>query len=278
MGRSGSSGTDYYSSGYYDEVPEHAAIIAPFALDRYEVTVSRFRQFVNSYDVWRSSHPAVGEGAHASAPNTGWGQSWTPIGDNLPLTAEALKARISCDLPQQNWTSVTGTDVTETYPMTCADWYLAFAFCIWDGGRLPTESEWEYAAAGGSQNRLYPWGTEPPNAKRANFGGSNNSPKVIVGSKLGTGGESYFGHADLAGSIFEWVYDYYSASTYGTTLNPNTCNNCVNNTPATTPTRVTRGGGWSYTDSNDFRNARRNGFPPYLNTSLLGFRCARSVN
>ncbi|HEY3493378.1 MAG TPA: SUMF1/EgtB/PvdO family nonheme iron enzyme [Polyangiaceae bacterium] len=46
-------------------------------------------------------------------------------------------------------------------PKGCIDWYSAFLFCVWDGGRLPTESEWEYAAVGGANESLYAWGDEP---------------------------------------------------------------------------------------------------------------------
>lgn len=275
MGRSEvSSGSDYYPGIDVSETPEHSAQIAPFALDRYEVVVGRFRQFVQDYDVWRRSHPAIGEGSNPSASNTGWGQSWTLAASDLPATAVELEASIACDSMTQTWTSSIGSDLSEAFPINCVNWYVASAFCIWDLGRLPTEAEWEYAAAGGSQNRLYPWGKVAPNANLANFLGSDNSAKVLAGSKLTTGGAGYFGHADLAGSSSEWVFDWYAAGTYGTTGSPIPCNDCANATAGAA--RVIRGGGWSYSQD-ELRSARRNGFPPSLRDDLFGFRCARPV-
>ena len=46
--------------------------------------------------------------------------------------------------------------------MNCVNWFEAYAFCIWDGGFLPSDTEWEYAAAGGSLQREYPWGSTAP--------------------------------------------------------------------------------------------------------------------
>ena len=60
------------------------------------------------------------------------------------------------------WTDAPGDN--EQLPMNCVGFYEAFAFCLWDGGRLPTEAEWESVAAGGEENRLYPWGSTAPGA------------------------------------------------------------------------------------------------------------------
>jgi formylglycine-generating enzyme len=275
MGRSEvEAGADYYPGGDTSETPEHNATITPFALDKYEVAVSRFRQFVGNYNAWHSTHPVIGEGGNPKASNTGWGQSWTIAASNLPASATELEASIACDPANQTWSNEIGTGASEAFPINCVDWYLAFAFCIWDGGRLPTEAEWEYAAAGGSQNRLYPWGQAPPNSNLASFGGSDNSPKVLVGSKLATGGASYFGHADLAGSSSEWVFDWWAAGTYGTTGSPIPCNDCAHSTQGSA--RGIRGGGWSYA-GNELRSALRNGFPPSMRDDLVGFRCVRPV-
>jgi formylglycine-generating enzyme required for sulfatase activity len=63
------------------------------------------------------------------------------------------------------WTKRAGQN--ENLPINCVTWHEAYAFCIWDGGFLPSGTEWEYAAVGGSQQRYYPWGSLVlPPAKR----------------------------------------------------------------------------------------------------------------
>jgi formylglycine-generating enzyme len=261
--------------------------VAPFFLDKFEVTVGRFRAFVEAYD---EAKPAEGAGAHPLIPQSGWSSLyWDRY---LPASKSDLIAWIHCQndlsLPPSDiicsscqcgstedltWTDEPGPN--ETFPVNFVSWYMAFAFCAWDGGRLPTEAEWEFAAAGGDESRVYPWGPHPPSEERANFHARSDrpmSPFVAVGSTpLGDG---RWEHNDLAGSVWEWVLDYSSDSL------PSTCDNCANLAPYEKDEyvwRVIRGGGWN-SWANELRIAFRAGtdtpgMPPQL--SGPGFRCAR---
>lgn len=268
MGRS-TNGTDAYTpSPVADEQPEHPATVATFSLDTFEVTVGRFRLFVNTFD---GTPPAVGAGAHPLIPNSGWQSGWP-----LPATKAALMSSVKCDPQFQTWTDTPGDN--ERYAIDCVTWYVAFAFCAWDGGRLPTEAEWEYAAAGGSDNRLYPWGwadpSLPANAALANSVYSDNSPFVAVGSH--PSGNGKWGHRDLGGGMDEWTLDGYAQGWYAAS-GGNPCDNCAN--LVQNGLRVARGG--SFLDDVGFTNhmsaASRDASGDTGTTSNVGFRCARDL-
>jgi len=264
----GQGNADAYTDGKYDdEKPEHDVTVSDFKIDTYEVTVGRFRQFAKAYP---GSKPAVGAGAHALIEGSGWVSAWD---DELPATQKELTDFKTCDFNIRTWTYDEGTQ--ETYPINCVSWYVAFAFCAWDGGRLPTEAEWEYAAAGGSENRLYPWGEEAPSANPAlaNCSESEHSTHVPVGSHpLGAG---LWGHLDLGGGLVEWVLDGYDESWYSGA--GSSCNNCAN-LDSTPEHRVVRGGSYNhlYLDSY-LRAASRGAREPSTDADVsVGFRCARS--
>jgi formylglycine-generating enzyme required for sulfatase activity len=273
MGRSVQTGaSDYFASGASGELPEHSATVDPYLLDKYEVTVGRFRQFVLAYSDWHTiaRNPKTDAGAHPKVANSGWASTWTATDKDLPADPDALKLALHCDASYATWSDVPGTG--EVYPINCVTFYVAFAFCIWDGGRLPSEAEWEYAASGGERNQLYPWGADAPDATRANYV-TNGTPRFAVGS-LGARSAGYFGHLDLAGSVSEWVLDWYAAGYYGTAANPVNCSNCVNTTPAVD--RVVRGGD-ALGSANNLRSAYRGVRAPATISIESGFRCARSL-
>lgn len=275
MGRSLVPGASDYTEvtmGDNQELPEHEAEVATYALDKYEVTVSRFRNFVSDYQDWHTvkKNPVAGGGAYRLIPGTGWGESWDPQPTDLPASTALLKKDLTCSA-SATWTDDVGDH--ETAPINCVDWYLAFAFCIWDGGRLATDAEWEYASAGGSNNRMRPWGSAPSDESRANYAtyaGNFGDPLLPVGSK--PNGAGCYGQLDLAGSMYEWVFDWFSMDYYGTPAQPTACHNCANTTPNTN--RVVRGGGWRSRD-NSHRAANRYWMEATHTDEEFGFRCAR---
>jgi formylglycine-generating enzyme len=261
MGRG--AGTDAYG-GRANELPEHSATVAPFSLDKYEVTVGRLKVFLADFDRWRQAgNPTLNAGAN---PNlTGAASGW-PSDASLRTNAADLAGALRCATDEQ--TIDAGNDA---FPANCITYYESFAFCIWDGGRLPTEAEWELAAAGGEENRLYPWGAAAADSTHANFTGCAGcaaSPKVVVGSY--PAGVGRWGHLDLAGSMWEWVIDWYQSDWYSS--GGATCNNCANLTTQTY--RVIKGSSWS-DPASDIRAAFRGYTYSTTHYQYRGVRCAR---
>jgi formylglycine-generating enzyme len=248
--------------------------ISPFRLDKYEVTVGRFRAFVNAGMGTQESPPIAGAGARANIAGSGWNPSWTGI---LEPNALALRAALKCDSTFRIWTDTPAGN--ERRPMNCLTWYEAMAFCIWDGGYLPTEAEWNYVATGGDQQRAYPWSQpagdltindsfasyhDGTNCVGDGVAGCATTDLVPVGSK--PAGDSRWGASDLAGNVWEWMLDWsgdYAAD----------CADCANLDLSSS--RVIRGGSFFVSES-DARASSRNSFAPASRVSI-GARCARAL-
>jgi formylglycine-generating enzyme required for sulfatase activity len=181
------------------------AQLASFSLDAFEVTVGRFRRFVNAFP---SSKPGEGTGENPNnAQDKGWNRAWN---EYLRDTKEDFLASLSSSercSDSQTWTN--DVDANESMPMNCVTWYEALAFCIWDGGRLPTQAEWNYAAAGGSEQRQYPWGTtsDTVDSTYAIFASADNpaAGPAPVGTR--PKGRGKWLQYDLAGNLAEWAWD-----------------------------------------------------------------------
>jgi formylglycine-generating enzyme required for sulfatase activity len=258
------------------------ATVSTFQLDRFEVTVARFRRFMAA--VIAGWVPPKGSGIHthlndgkgvedAQQPGkyeTGWDPAW-----NVDLYTNAAA-----------WEEVTFTSSSaipsppqrEDMPIGGPSWAQAYAFCIWDGGFLPTEAEWNYAAAGGNEQRAYPW-SDPPTSttidcQHAAYQGPNcelGADIVPVGSTSPLG-DGRWGHAELAGNRGEWTLDWLA-------IYVSPCHDCARLEPTIegelpiSPSRVYRG---MYGDeASMLSSARMADAQLGAFSSLFGIRCAR---
>ncbi len=164
------------------------------------------------------------------------------------------------------------------YPVTYVRQSFAVTYCLWlaqDTGQpvgLPTEAQWEKAADWDPVTqvaRIYPWGNKPPADNLLQYRGSLITGLRPAGSH--PDGASAYGALDMAGSVWEWVSDWYADDYYqrsGLPVDPTG--------PASGTRRVTRGGGWFDTDLL-VQSSVRNWALPTAAGDDLGFRCAVNV-
>jgi formylglycine-generating enzyme required for sulfatase activity len=260
------------------------ATVSGFRLDKYLVTVGRFRQFVNG---GAGHFPAAGSGKHThlnggqglanSGAGGGYEPGWDATNWNNTTDIAPTNANLASCAPYSTWTNTAGTQ--ENLPINCVNWYEAAAFCIWDGGFLPSEAEWEYAAAGGSQELEYPWGnvdvgTACPgagceyaiyNCDYPNGSGSCTGVANIAPVGYASQGVARWGQLDMAGEVYEWNLDWYA--------NYTTCTDCADTTVASS--RLVRGGGFGSNALGLLPPYRNNGAPA-TRSNALGFRCSRT--
>ena len=266
--------------GVYATDAGNFAFLSAFELDDYEITVARFRAFVHARDendgglagMGTQMHPPdVGSGASGiSSGFTGWQSEFTT---HLAPSTAALETALACD-PTANYSPDPGHN--DDRPMNCLSFYDALAFCIWDGGRLPTDAEWNYAAAGGDEQRVFPWSVPASDttfddqhaAWRCIPVPAGGCLEALVRPGLLSAGRGKWGQYDLSGNVTEWTLDPFCD--FGA------CTNCVDTCPANTTARALRseplGGS---TSASGFVVSARNPGDPTARYPDTGARCAR---
>ena len=188
---------DYFYSAHGDPTPIKVRV-APFELDKYEVTVGRFVAWA------KAGSPLPAEGSVLQRDLRGIPIVWSRHASLAAQRGDRLAGWARYD----TWSAH-----AYTAPKNNINWFTAAAFCHWDGGRLPTEHEWQYAAVGGDEQRDHPWGNASPSSERAVYNCNGDGHQscsladfLAVGSK--PKGAGRWGHLDLAGSVFEWTVSY----------------------------------------------------------------------
>jgi formylglycine-generating enzyme required for sulfatase activity len=151
-------------------------------------------------------------------------------------------------------------------PVVAVSWIDAVRYCEWFSSvsgrrfRLPTEAEWEFAARGGAEGKLYPWGDDMADATRR-----LNGPEVVA--RRAPNG---YGLYDICENVHEWCSDWYGADYYSVSPDRNPRG------PETGSRRVSRGGSWRH-QIKISRCAARSSIPPEFRYTDYGFRIAYGV-
>lgn len=238
--------------------PSHNVTLAPYCMDRHEVTVDDYKR---CSDTGKCRRP----------PTT---VDWPGIKPEQEKLYSPL---------------CTGGDPSRgKHPINCVSWTLAARYCEVSGKRLPTEAEWEFATRG-PDGRRFPWGDEKPTAGDLNACGAECAKwSVDNGATAKTlyedddgwattapvgsfpAGASRFGPEDVVGNVWEWVADWYGPYAAVDAAAPRG--------PPTGDKRVVRGGAFNGSVESWLRPAFRFAAPPAQRSHAIGFRCARSLD
>uniref|UniRef100_A0A670JP31 Sulfatase modifying factor 2 n=1 Tax=Podarcis muralis TaxID=64176 RepID=A0A670JP31_PODMU len=267
-----SGGVFQIGAGFLDGKEGDGAFkkVKPFLMDKYPVTNKDFREFVRDQKY------------KTEAEQYGWSFVFE---DFVP---EELKKKVTRKLESAPWwlpiekafwrqPAGPGSGIKERldFPVLHVSWNDAQAFCAWRGKRLPTEEEWEFAARGGLENRLYPWGNkflanrtnlwqgDFPAVDTAEDGYHGVSPVAAFPP------QNNYGLYDLLGNTWEWTDSEYSPE--GATRVRHSAQGM----------RVLRGASWIDTvDGSANHKAQlttRMGNTPDSASDNLSFRCAASL-
>lgn len=163
----------------------------------------------------------------------------------------ACVAARGCTSPEETQAPCNDHDgVPGDHPINCVSWNAATRFCRWAGGRLPTEAEWAFAASGGEQDRLYPWGSDAPERRVC---WQRSASSGTCGVRTLPADRSPFGVLDMAGNVGEWTADWHEPE----------------------HTRAVRGGAWDTDDDDGLRVTARRGYVPTRGLANIGFRCVQ---
>jgi len=256
------------------EGPVHEVTVRPFLIDATAVTNAAFGEFVDA------------TGYVTDAERFEWAFVFGGLlPDDFPPTRGVEAAPWWRQVYGADWSHPEGPEsgIADRldHPAVHVSWEDATAFCQWSGKRLPTEAEWEYAARGGLDGAVFPWGNdlEPEGAHRMNvWQGTFPSKNTRDDGYLGTApvnafAPNGFGLYNMTGNVWEWCADWYDPRYYATSPAQDPAG------PSAGSHRVMRGGSYLCHASycNRYRVGARSGNSPDSSVGNLGFRCVVDV-
>lgn len=234
-----------------NEEPSHSVTLSGFQIGKYEVTNAQYALFLNSRCV----------------PSTG--SCLTTDGTSRSVVLSTYKA-LYYNGDISAWSVLSGY---ENLPVVYVTWYGANEFCLWAGGRMPTEAEWEFAARGGAS------GT-PSLYSGSNTAGDVAWYTVNVVDKnvqpIGGKAENQLHIYDMSGNAWEWVADWYNTYSAKAQTNPVGLSDDEADAASITQ-KVRRGGGWADNDAKTLRVSGRGVNEPSTRSGSVGFRFAKSA-
>jgi sulfatase modifying factor 1 len=256
------------------EGPVHPVVLRPFWIDTTAVTNEAYAAFVDA------------TGHVTDAERFEWSFVFAGL---LPEDFEETRAVAQAPWWRQvygaDWRHPEGPQSTvegrKDHPVIHVSWDDACAYAAWVDKRLPTEAEWEYAARGGLERKLFPWGNdlEPEGRHRMNvWQGTFPIDNTLADGFLGTAPVTAFapngyGLYNTTGNVWEWCDDWYDPGYYRVAPRENPAG------PEHGTHRVMRGGSYLCHASycRRYRVGSRSANSPDSTTGNLGFRCARDA-
>jgi sulfatase modifying factor 1 len=241
------------ATGTPKEQPVHQVEVHSFRIDKHPVTIKEFRRFIQATG-YQTDAENFGDSGVFDFNSSAWilvpGANWqNPLGESSPVAQD-------------------------DFPVTQVSWNDAAAYATWAGKRLPTETEWEYAArCGGKSTTKFSWGNDLIVAGKyiANvWQGSDLSAKqgangFKLTSPVGYFGETSCGLTDMGGNVWNWCSDSYKPYPGSNISDPNN-----------PELKVIRGGSFFFDQNGDNSYTTTFRASNTQETSLfnIGFRCA----